>query len=328
MSNEDWRRHFGSAFHRLDEAEKKFDPDHVLTPGYDVFEAGRTTASAAGERHQGEVTGSAGGGEHVPGHRTAGTTAFLVAEIECGVHGCEPVVEEGVVGAQQCSRRFSGLLETGHQPVLDHQSAVGEFVDDHAFTEVREGPDLTGGSHRCLPDEGPDCPADPLVVLRARPVTEDGGCVPRETALDVVVHGAGSQHGEQAGQCAGDSAVRGVARGAPVDAGGENGEHCQRGRGRHVIPVVRHGVEHDVGGVVESAGQSEREQRHSHRSLPWPGVRGERDENQDECEGRGTECRDGPPRVGLEVHDRAGEVVVPADIGGLALLDQEGVGQS
>ncbi|RZK74854.1 MAG: FAD-binding protein [Rhodococcus sp. (in: high G+C Gram-positive bacteria)] len=40
MSNEDWRRHFGSAFHRLDEAEKKFDPDHVLTPGYDVFEGG------------------------------------------------------------------------------------------------------------------------------------------------------------------------------------------------------------------------------------------------------------------------------------------------
>ncbi|WP_063886783.1 MULTISPECIES: FAD-binding protein [unclassified Rhodococcus (in: high G+C Gram-positive bacteria)] len=40
MSNEDWRRHFGSAFHRLGEAEKKFDPDHVLTPGYDVFEGG------------------------------------------------------------------------------------------------------------------------------------------------------------------------------------------------------------------------------------------------------------------------------------------------
>ncbi|EID81833.1 hypothetical protein W59_00859 [Rhodococcus opacus RKJ300 = JCM 13270] len=29
---------FGSAFHRLGEAKKKFDPDHVLTPGYDVFE--------------------------------------------------------------------------------------------------------------------------------------------------------------------------------------------------------------------------------------------------------------------------------------------------
>ena len=38
MSPEDWRRHFGSAFHRLDEAKRRFDPDHVLTPGYDVFE--------------------------------------------------------------------------------------------------------------------------------------------------------------------------------------------------------------------------------------------------------------------------------------------------
>lgn len=38
MSPGDWRRHFGSEFHRLDEAKQKFDPDHVLTPGYDVFE--------------------------------------------------------------------------------------------------------------------------------------------------------------------------------------------------------------------------------------------------------------------------------------------------
>ena len=37
MSRDDWRRHFGSAFQRLSDAKKTFDPHHVLTPGYEVF---------------------------------------------------------------------------------------------------------------------------------------------------------------------------------------------------------------------------------------------------------------------------------------------------
>ncbi|KAF0966488.1 FAD-binding protein [Rhodococcus sp. T7] len=40
MSPEDWRRHFGPAFDRLREAKRTFDPDHVLTPGYEIFEDG------------------------------------------------------------------------------------------------------------------------------------------------------------------------------------------------------------------------------------------------------------------------------------------------
>jgi len=48
MSPEDWRRHFGSAFHRLDEAKRRFDPDHVLTPGYDVFEGVSRRRAAPG----------------------------------------------------------------------------------------------------------------------------------------------------------------------------------------------------------------------------------------------------------------------------------------
>ena len=37
MSRDDWQHHFGSAFSRLREAKRKFDPDHVLTPGYTIF---------------------------------------------------------------------------------------------------------------------------------------------------------------------------------------------------------------------------------------------------------------------------------------------------
>ncbi len=37
MSRDDWRRHFGPAFRGLSDAKAKFDPRHVLTPGYEVF---------------------------------------------------------------------------------------------------------------------------------------------------------------------------------------------------------------------------------------------------------------------------------------------------
>ncbi len=37
MSAEDWRRHFGPAWPLLREAKQRFDPDHVLTPGYEAF---------------------------------------------------------------------------------------------------------------------------------------------------------------------------------------------------------------------------------------------------------------------------------------------------
>ncbi len=37
MSRDDWRRHFGSAFNRLSDAKRKFDPENVLTPGYELF---------------------------------------------------------------------------------------------------------------------------------------------------------------------------------------------------------------------------------------------------------------------------------------------------
>jgi FAD/FMN-containing dehydrogenase len=37
MTPADWREHFGSAFERLREAKQTFDPDHILTPGYEVF---------------------------------------------------------------------------------------------------------------------------------------------------------------------------------------------------------------------------------------------------------------------------------------------------
>jgi cytokinin dehydrogenase len=37
MSRDDWRRHFGPAFTHLREAKRRFDPNGVLTPGYEVF---------------------------------------------------------------------------------------------------------------------------------------------------------------------------------------------------------------------------------------------------------------------------------------------------
>jgi FAD/FMN-containing dehydrogenase len=37
VSRDGWRRHFGSAFTRLRDAKRKFDPGDVLTPGYGVF---------------------------------------------------------------------------------------------------------------------------------------------------------------------------------------------------------------------------------------------------------------------------------------------------
>jgi FAD/FMN-containing dehydrogenase len=37
MSGDDWRRHFGPAWVQLREAKQRFDPHHVLTPGYEVF---------------------------------------------------------------------------------------------------------------------------------------------------------------------------------------------------------------------------------------------------------------------------------------------------
>jgi FAD/FMN-containing dehydrogenase len=37
MSKGDWRAHFGSAFGRLDNAKRRYDPSDVMTPGYEVF---------------------------------------------------------------------------------------------------------------------------------------------------------------------------------------------------------------------------------------------------------------------------------------------------
>jgi cytokinin dehydrogenase len=37
MSPGDWREHFGSAFGLLHDAKRKFDPDVILTPGYEIF---------------------------------------------------------------------------------------------------------------------------------------------------------------------------------------------------------------------------------------------------------------------------------------------------
>ncbi|HZB52847.1 MAG TPA: FAD-binding protein [Reyranella sp.] len=37
MSSDDWRRHFGSAWHQLRDAKQTFDPGHILTPGYEIF---------------------------------------------------------------------------------------------------------------------------------------------------------------------------------------------------------------------------------------------------------------------------------------------------
>ncbi|HEV7650904.1 MAG TPA: FAD-binding protein [Actinophytocola sp.] len=37
LDQAEWREHFGDAFGRLDEAKRRYDPGHVLTPGYDIF---------------------------------------------------------------------------------------------------------------------------------------------------------------------------------------------------------------------------------------------------------------------------------------------------
>jgi hypothetical protein len=38
LSPSDWRDHFGAAFGRLEAAKQRFDPDGILTPGYEVFQ--------------------------------------------------------------------------------------------------------------------------------------------------------------------------------------------------------------------------------------------------------------------------------------------------
>jgi len=37
MSKGEWRDHFGSAFGPLDAAKQQYDPDKILTPGYEIF---------------------------------------------------------------------------------------------------------------------------------------------------------------------------------------------------------------------------------------------------------------------------------------------------
>jgi cytokinin dehydrogenase len=37
MSKGEWRDHFGSAFGQLDAAKQQYDPDKILTPGYEIF---------------------------------------------------------------------------------------------------------------------------------------------------------------------------------------------------------------------------------------------------------------------------------------------------
>jgi cytokinin dehydrogenase len=37
MSAEDWRRHLGPVYHRLRRAKQRYDPEGLMTPGYDVF---------------------------------------------------------------------------------------------------------------------------------------------------------------------------------------------------------------------------------------------------------------------------------------------------
>jgi FAD/FMN-containing dehydrogenase len=37
MSSDDWRAHFGAAWARLRDAKQAFDPECLLTPGYEVF---------------------------------------------------------------------------------------------------------------------------------------------------------------------------------------------------------------------------------------------------------------------------------------------------
>jgi FAD/FMN-containing dehydrogenase len=37
LDKQEWRDHFGSTFGLLEEAKRRYDPGHVLTPGYDIF---------------------------------------------------------------------------------------------------------------------------------------------------------------------------------------------------------------------------------------------------------------------------------------------------
>ena len=37
MSRDDWRRHFGSVWMQFCDAKQNFDPEHILTPGYEIF---------------------------------------------------------------------------------------------------------------------------------------------------------------------------------------------------------------------------------------------------------------------------------------------------
>jgi FAD/FMN-containing dehydrogenase len=37
LSTGEWRDHFGSAFGLLDAAKRQYDPDEILTPGYEIF---------------------------------------------------------------------------------------------------------------------------------------------------------------------------------------------------------------------------------------------------------------------------------------------------
>ncbi len=37
MSKGEWRDHFGSAFGQMDAAKQQYDPDEILTPGYEIF---------------------------------------------------------------------------------------------------------------------------------------------------------------------------------------------------------------------------------------------------------------------------------------------------
>jgi len=37
MSKGEWRDHFGSAFGQLAAAKQQYDPDKILTPGYEIF---------------------------------------------------------------------------------------------------------------------------------------------------------------------------------------------------------------------------------------------------------------------------------------------------
>ena len=37
LSKAEWRDHFGPAFGQLEAAKQRYDPDRILTPGYDII---------------------------------------------------------------------------------------------------------------------------------------------------------------------------------------------------------------------------------------------------------------------------------------------------